>query len=109
MTIADKAAEIKAALDDGGEDFGPEDVIEDALERRLRRHLLAVCMQQIDHVVEGLGHGSAHPGLVGRQADAEVSLLDGPQGGQQRAGVVRLGGGCGHGIPLWVRVRERVQ
>jgi HSP20 family protein len=41
MTIADKAAEIKAALDKGGEEFGPEEVIEEALERRLRRHLLA--------------------------------------------------------------------
>jgi len=41
MTIADKAAEIKAALGDGGEEYGPEDVIEDALERRLRRHVLA--------------------------------------------------------------------
>ena len=41
MTITDKAAEIKSALGDGGEEFGPEEVIEDALERRLRRHLLA--------------------------------------------------------------------
>jgi HSP20 family protein len=41
MTIADKAAEIKAALGNGGEDFGPEDVIEEALERRLRRRVLA--------------------------------------------------------------------
>jgi HSP20 family protein len=41
MTIADKAAEIKAALDHGGEEYGPEDVIEDALERRLRRRVLA--------------------------------------------------------------------
>jgi HSP20 family protein len=41
MTIADKAAEIKAALGDGGEEYGPEDVIEDALERRLRRRVLA--------------------------------------------------------------------
>ena len=45
MTIADKAAEIKAALGDGGDEFGAEDVleeaVEEALERRLRRHLLA--------------------------------------------------------------------
>jgi HSP20 family protein len=41
MTIADKAAEIKSALGDGGEEYGPEDVIEDALERRLRRRVLA--------------------------------------------------------------------
>jgi HSP20 family protein len=44
MTIADKAAEIKAALGDGGDEYGPEDVedvIEDALERRLRRRVLA--------------------------------------------------------------------
>ena len=41
MTITDKAAEIKSALGDGGEEFGPEEVIEEALERRLRRHLLA--------------------------------------------------------------------
>src|SRR5437763_7801119 len=41
MTIADKATEIKAALGDGGEEFGAEDVLEDALERRMRRHLLA--------------------------------------------------------------------
>jgi HSP20 family protein len=41
MTIADKAAEIKSALDNGGEEFSPEDVFEDALERRLRRRVLA--------------------------------------------------------------------
>ena len=41
MTIADKAAEIKSALDDGGDEYGPEEVLEEALERRLRRHLLA--------------------------------------------------------------------
>jgi HSP20 family protein len=41
MTIADKAAEIKSALGDDGEEFGPEDVLEEALERRLRRRVLA--------------------------------------------------------------------
>jgi HSP20 family molecular chaperone IbpA len=41
MTIADKVAEFTSALGDGSEEFGPEDVIEEALERRLRRHLLA--------------------------------------------------------------------
>ena len=41
MTIADKAAEIKSALGDGGDEYGPEEVLEEALERRLRRHLLA--------------------------------------------------------------------
>jgi len=41
MTIADKAAEIKAALGNGGEEFAAEDVLEDALERRLRRRVLA--------------------------------------------------------------------
>jgi HSP20 family molecular chaperone IbpA len=41
MTIADKAAEITAALGDDGDEFGPEDVIEEALERRLRRRVLA--------------------------------------------------------------------
>ena len=45
MTIADKAAEIKAVLGDGGDEFGADDVLEDvfeeALERRLRRRVLA--------------------------------------------------------------------
>ena len=41
MTIADKAAEIKSALGDDGEEFDPEQVIEEALERRLRRRVLA--------------------------------------------------------------------
>ena len=35
MTIVDKAAEIKSALGNGGEEFAAEDVLEDALERRL--------------------------------------------------------------------------
>jgi HSP20 family protein len=41
MTIADKAAEIKSALNNGGEEVGPEEVLEEALERRLRRRVLA--------------------------------------------------------------------
>src|SRR5437764_6765484 len=54
MTIADKAAEIKAALGDGGDEFGPEDVIEDAVERRLRRRVLAELADEDDEPGERL-------------------------------------------------------
>jgi HSP20 family protein len=54
MTIADKAAEIKAVLGDDGEEFGPEEVIEEALERRLRRRVLAELVDEDEEPGEHL-------------------------------------------------------
>jgi hypothetical protein len=53
MTIADKAAEIKAALGNGSEEVSPEEVIEEALERRLRRRVLAELADEDEEPGEG--------------------------------------------------------
>src|SRR3954454_1009940 len=54
MTIADKVAEIKAGLGNGGDELGAEDVIEDALERRLRRRVLAELVDEDEEPGEHL-------------------------------------------------------
>ena len=71
MTIADKAAEIKAALGDGGEEYGPEDVIEDALERRLRRHVLAELTDEDEEPGERLMRRSLRRHLLGELFDED--------------------------------------
>jgi HSP20 family protein len=71
MTIADKAAEIKAALGDGGEEYGPEDVIEDALERRLRRRVLAELADEDEEPGEWLMRRSLRRHLLGELFDED--------------------------------------
>ena len=73
MTIADKAAEIKAALGDGGEEYGPEDVIEDALERRLRRRVLADLADEDEEPGEWLMRRSLRRHLLGELFDGGPS------------------------------------
>src|SRR5256884_9116081 len=71
MAIADKAAEIKAALGDGGEEYGPEDVIEDALERRLRRRVLAELADEDEEPGEWLIRRSLRRHLLGELLDED--------------------------------------
>ena len=71
MTIADKAAEIKAALGEGGEEYGPEDVIEDALERRLRRRVLAELADEDEEPGEWLMRRSLRRHLLGELLDED--------------------------------------
>src|SRR5205807_7945314 len=73
MTIADKAAEIKAALGEGGEEYGPEDVIEDALERRLRRRVLADLADEDEEPGEWLMRRSLRRHLLGELFDGGPS------------------------------------
>src|SRR5205823_2415467 len=71
MTIADKAAEIKAALGEGGEEYGPEDVIEDALERRLRRRVLAELADEDEEPGEWLMRRSLRRHLLAELFDED--------------------------------------
>jgi len=71
MTIADKAAEITAALGDGGEEYGPEDVIEDALERRLRRRVLAELADEDEEPGEWLMRRSLRRHLLAELFDED--------------------------------------
>src|SRR5262249_972415 len=56
-------------------------------------HLGRGGLQQLDDVVEGLGNGGAHAGLVTGQPGGEVTLLDRPQGREEFFGV-EVGGGA---------------